>query len=1156
MRLLNKRIVSALLVLILVLSTVMPTYAIVDPDAERDDRLDLSNIFQENQRETMINQVEDERLKPSEDTLIVKYKTPLSLEQHQRAGAVLSKRISSLGYDIIKLQRNQKMEDVIKAYKKLPNVETVTPSFPFQKLETNDPKSSSMYHLSQLRINEALKLAGNHQVIVAVIDTGLDKSHPELKNQLLPDYNAVSPLKRGLADMHGTHVAGIIAAEANNGIGGMGINPNAKILPIDVFSREWGAYDYAIAEGIMHAIEKKANVINMSLGGYFPSPIIEDAVKKAIEAGIVVVAAAGNTGSKEKSYPASFSGVISVGATNDKKELAEFSTYGPSVDIVAPGEDVYAPVFNVDKHSSFMKASGTSMASPVVAGVASLLLSKHPNLTPYQVKYILEKTAKDLGEPGYDIKYGYGLVDPVAALKYDVKKVPKQPVIKKEDIQKNAKLITFNSDNQSIITNKITTPQQQNWVKHNMKYGELVQIVLDVPENYDYTLILQFSSAGLNETIEVNEVTEGKMEGYLYEAKDSGTLMIGVKDTNEKYSETGKSNYTLAITSYAALMDDGNNAENIIKIDTFPYETKNEFYLAGQDGDSDYFSFSVAEEKVVEVRLGAVPGINSMIKVYMAEEFKMYASELMHMPKQVDPWYHYGPYPMFQSNNNGTSEGETLVFEAMPEMEYVIEVTSNSDFYYWDPFYYYYENFSDLPEKMNSANIPYELSIKAEVLPPDEDGFPRFGYGMPIMDKEEMAFEEYHQKRKENEEKFFDYYMGGYYFGEEYVYEILSAAQPFEAGTDVEGHFQYSGDVDVFMVEPTQTGIYEFTYNKTDTLKPSMEVMKFIEDEDGNVRFTTIAYSSSYYWYYPPIEDDEDEKSVYVGLEKGEKYVIMLNNNYSPSLDQYTISSKLLLENPQDAYYGNNSFETAKQLPSHTITGNFALSESMDVFYFKSDKNTVYGIHVENGEVPKRLKETLPTDLFDTIWPMVSIIEDRNGNGKLDKDEERGAMSFYGWNSPEIRASFKAKKGSGYFVVLMKDYYYGGTANLTPYRMTLSQVDEKTNVIIPFSEVAKDKWQTKGFLPFADAKSQENRYRFTVSTKGTYQIEFDMPGDIDGVLALYTNTGRLIKEVDYYGAGDTEFLTLALDKGSYFIGVKDYFGHTSVSPYALTVKKQ
>ena len=153
----------------------------------------------------------------------------------------------------------------------------------------------------------------------------------------------------------------------------------------------------------LYAIEQGADIINMSLGGYGESPLMKEAVKKAIDNGITVVAAAGNESTDDYSFPASFEGVISVGSTNDRNKLSSYSNYGPSIDVVAPGEDVYGTVFDAKKGSSFVKFSGTSMASPVVAGVASLLKSKYPNLKPHEIKAILEMTSKDLGERGYDL---------------------------------------------------------------------------------------------------------------------------------------------------------------------------------------------------------------------------------------------------------------------------------------------------------------------------------------------------------------------------------------------------------------------------------------------------------------------------------------------------------------------------------------------------------------------------------------------------------------------------------------------------------------------------------------------------------------------------------------------------------------------------------
>ncbi|CAM5229638.1 Peptidase S8 OS=Lysinibacillus sphaericus OX=1421 GN=LS41612_09420 PE=3 SV=1 [Lysinibacillus sphaericus] len=197
-----------------------------------------------------------------------------------------------------------------------------------------------MYHLQLLEIDKALALAGNYDVKVAVIDSGVDYKHPDLQAQVLPPYNAVKPADSPVADAHGTHVAGIVGATKDNGIGGHGVYPNAKILPIDVFNGQEDASDFAIAQGILYAIEQKADIINMSLGGYGESPLMEEAVKMAIDKGITVIAAAGNEATDTYFFPASFESVISVGATNEQNKLASFSNYGSSVNLVAPGEDI------------------------------------------------------------------------------------------------------------------------------------------------------------------------------------------------------------------------------------------------------------------------------------------------------------------------------------------------------------------------------------------------------------------------------------------------------------------------------------------------------------------------------------------------------------------------------------------------------------------------------------------------------------------------------------------------------------------------------------------------------------------------------------------------------------------------------------------------
>ncbi len=261
----------------------------------------------------------------STDTLIVKYSEKIPAAVHRSLGATLKQSFPQLGYDVVTVQKGKEMQQVMKNYAKLKAVKRVTPSFTYKRLGSADPKADHMYLLSLLNIDKALKLAGKSSVTVAVIDTGMDTKHPELKGRLLPAYNAINPAGAPIKDVHGTHVAGIIGANANNGVGAHGVNPNVNILPIDVFGGGWGQAIIRLPKAF-YMRWKRGKVINMSLGGYFSSPILEEAVQKAIDAGITVVAAAGNEATDMYSIPASYEGVISVGATDSKINLLSFQT--------------------------------------------------------------------------------------------------------------------------------------------------------------------------------------------------------------------------------------------------------------------------------------------------------------------------------------------------------------------------------------------------------------------------------------------------------------------------------------------------------------------------------------------------------------------------------------------------------------------------------------------------------------------------------------------------------------------------------------------------------------------------------------------------------------------------------------------------------------
>lgn len=247
-------------------------------------------------------------------------------------------------------------------------------------------------------------------VIVAVLDTGVDTTHPDLKDNLISGYNFVDK-NDNVTDLdgHGTMVAGIIAAVANNSEGIVGVAPKVKIMPLKVLTSKGGNWiDLDLA--IIYAAIKGADIITMSLGGR--SSLLFDAATQAAinfayQKGCVLVAAAGNDNSSEPFYPAAYDKVIAVSAINQSDQKAPFSNFGSYIDLCAPGVNILSTFIN----GKYAYGSGTSFAAPFVAGVAALLLSKHPDLTPQEVAETLYHYAEDLGESGWDQFYGWGLVN-------------------------------------------------------------------------------------------------------------------------------------------------------------------------------------------------------------------------------------------------------------------------------------------------------------------------------------------------------------------------------------------------------------------------------------------------------------------------------------------------------------------------------------------------------------------------------------------------------------------------------------------------------------------------------------------------------------------------------------------------------------------------
>lgn len=259
---------------------------------------------------------------------------------------------------------------------------------------------------------EAINLAQTGENIsVAIIDTGIDYSHQDLIDNVKGGYNAISMRNRYKHPFdifyddngHGTHVAGTIAA-LNNSIGVVGIGPKINLYGVKVLDANGSGYISDIIEGIEWSIANNMKVINMSLGSTTYNSMLHDAVKSAKNSGIVVVAAAGNTGNNQYSYPAAFPESISVSAIDQSKNFAYFSTYNDKVDLTAPGVKILSTL----PDNTYTEFNGTSMASPHVAGVAALILSKNPLLTNQQVEDIMKNTAVNIGLSS--VQQGSGLV--------------------------------------------------------------------------------------------------------------------------------------------------------------------------------------------------------------------------------------------------------------------------------------------------------------------------------------------------------------------------------------------------------------------------------------------------------------------------------------------------------------------------------------------------------------------------------------------------------------------------------------------------------------------------------------------------------------------------------------------------------------------------
>lgn len=361
----------------------------------------------------------------------------------------------------------------IDALSRLPEIEYVQPNHIFNVATTppatfsktraaadfpNDSLFASQWALQTIRAPEAWKItAGDPNILLAVIDTGTDFKHPDLQTGIwinadedlnhngvvdAGDMNGVDDDRNGFVDDlrgwdftdapsfpdggdylnrdndptdeqgHGTAVMGIIGATANNGVGLAGLAPGCHVMTLRAGTSQGLLEEDDVASAIVYAVMNGARVINMSFGDIVVSPMLRDVMRFAYGHGVVLVASAGNSASDTPHYPSGFSETISVGASNRNDQLAGFSNYGATIDVVAPGVEIWTTAPG-GKYALF---AGTSASAPLVSALAGLLLSRYPDWNHEMIRAVLTNSAHDLGNRGWDRFYGAGRIDAAAAL--------------------------------------------------------------------------------------------------------------------------------------------------------------------------------------------------------------------------------------------------------------------------------------------------------------------------------------------------------------------------------------------------------------------------------------------------------------------------------------------------------------------------------------------------------------------------------------------------------------------------------------------------------------------------------------------------------------------------------------------------------------------
>jgi len=370
-------------------------------------------------------------VKPGE--ILVKFEadvSSLAIEATNRdLGASVIETIPALNLYRLRIPDGATVVRMIEMYQQAPGVVYAEPNYVAYALEVtpNDPLFDEQWALAQIEAPAAWDIiTGTNDIVIAIIDTGIDYRHPDLDGgrYYVDGYDFINDDSNPMDDHgHGTHVCGIATADTSNGVGIAGLAWNSRYMGVKVLDAQGAGSYFDVAQGICYAADHGARVANLSLGGPYPASTLEEAMQYAYDAGVVMACAAGNDYGYGVAYPAAYDEYcLGVAATDRGDRRASFSSYGPEVDVAAPGVDILS---TTGRGYEFW--GGTSMATPHVSGLAALVLAQDPALSVAQVFAAIRNSADDVNAPafpGEDNYLGTGRINAYRALTSRVRVEP------------------------------------------------------------------------------------------------------------------------------------------------------------------------------------------------------------------------------------------------------------------------------------------------------------------------------------------------------------------------------------------------------------------------------------------------------------------------------------------------------------------------------------------------------------------------------------------------------------------------------------------------------------------------------------------------------------------------------------------------------------